>query len=140
MKKILEILKIPGLIVGCIVTIIGVYKYLESIPKRAEAINKATVEEVKSAVKVYSDSTNSHFQRIESTLNDHTDKLDGVIRSQATLKNLVTKEFAKTMTPQQVLDMMNEFELLKKNSYMNEIQLEPNNIWTPYSYKFEQEK
>lgn len=34
------------------------------------------------------------------------DKLDNVTESQANLKRLVTTEFAKTMTPQQVLDMM----------------------------------
>lgn len=120
-KSFWEILKIPGIIVGCIITIISAYKYFESIPKRAETYNKALVEEVKATVKTYSDSTTAHFNRIDMRLQDNGEKLDGVIRSQAVLKNLVTKEFAKTMTPQQVLEMMENFDIKKNGSYFNGI-------------------
>jgi hypothetical protein len=44
-------------------------------------------------------------------------KLDEVAEKQDKLRKLVTTEFAKSMTPAQVLDMMNSFE--KKNSDYN---------------------
>lgn len=134
-KKWLDILKIPGIVVGCIVTIIGVYKAIESIPDRVEASNKALVEEVKSTVKLYNDSTNAQFKSIENILDEHGNKLDGVIRSQTVLKNIVTREFAKTMTPQQVLEMMEQFDLQKKSEYINEIPCESDNTLTQYTLK-----
>ena len=134
MKRVLEFLKIPGLIVGCVGAIIVAYKYLESIPKRAEENSQELIEEVKATVKVYSDSTNAHFNKIDKTLEQHGNKLDNVVRSQATLKKIVTTEFAKTMTPEQVLLMMEQFEEAKKNGNTTPIVLQPSEWWIPYDF------
>lgn len=130
-RSLTEILKIPAIVVGCIGAVIGAYKYFESIPKRTEVSNKEIIETVKN----YSDSTNIHFQSIESILKDHSLKLDNVVASQKTMKNLVTREFAKTMTPQQVLEMMQQFDESKKNNseYLDNMIMTSDSIWTLYN-------
>ena len=81
------------------------------------------------------DSLQKGQAELKGIVSGHTEKLDGVARSQATLKNIVTKEFAKTMTPQQVLEMMEQFEIKKNNGFTNEIRSEGDNILIPYTLK-----
>ena len=136
-KKWLDILKIPGIVVGCIVTILTVIKAIESIPEKVEESNKALIEGMNTTVKIYADSTNAHFQRIENMLDDHADKLDKMAKSVKTLNTSHVELLKSTGKIDLLLKYYedNQIELKKNESYLNEIQLEQSPLWIPYSFK-----
>jgi len=98
-------------IIGICGAVIGGYKYLEGIPKRAEEQKNEMIE----VVKAYADTTSIHLFRVESALYEHGYKLNDLQEGQTKLKSIITREFAKTMTSEQVLEMMNAFEVKKNN-------------------------
>jgi hypothetical protein len=93
-----------------------------------EQVQQEIVTELKS-LNVKVDSLVVGQEDVKDLVNDHTNKLEEVNRKQDVMKNIMTREFAKTMTPEQVLQMMNDFEK-KNNGGTSMIQLPPNDFWT----------
>ena len=62
--------------------------------------------------------------------NENSFKFHELGRKQDALKNIVTKEFAKTMTPLQMLEMWNEYEKKKTGISSFRIPLRQNDIST----------
>jgi hypothetical protein len=78
--------------------------------------DRKLVEQVENTIKVYTDTVSMHLYRVESKLYEYGGNLFDIQREQKVQKNIMTKEFAKTMTPQQVLEMMNQFDVKKNNN------------------------
>ena len=124
---ILEILKVPGLIVGAISSIIVAYRAIESIPEKAAAKTmevvqdiKVSVDELKALIEVNASDNKEYHEQMRLILTEHGIQLTTLNRKQDNLKELVTTEFAKTMTPEQVRQMMlyvNEVESKKNGTY-----------------------
>jgi gas vesicle protein len=99
---------------GLVGIVIGAYAYLEGIPKRAEKSNVKTQE----VVKAYADTTFFLINRVESAIYAQGKRIDNVSEQQNVLKRIVTTEAAKTMTPEQVLKMMEQFDIKKNGNYL----------------------
>jgi len=133
-KTVIGLITFSGLVLG------GIRAYNQSVIRKHDAVVKAqTTDQKIDKVLVQLDSTNGQLRSIMSTLDEHGAKLDDVERLGITTKNIVTRNFAKTMTPEQVLEMMNQYDTKKNENYLNEIVLEPSSIWMPYTYKFDHE-
>ncbi len=116
LKIIAEYWKGISAVVG-IATFISVGSVkLDRAKTAREERDKALLQQVENTMKVYTDTVSMHLYRVESTLYEYGGKLSDIKREQQVQKNIMTKEFAKTMTPQQVLDMMNAFEVKKNES------------------------
>lgn len=111
-KLILKYIGIATAFAAGITLVIKVYSYLESIPERS----KSYAEETQAVVRAYADTTFHLMNRIEGTLYQQGYRLDEISDRQGVLKNIVTTQAAKTMTPEQVLEMMQQFELKKNGS------------------------
>lgn len=103
-------------------------------------INKADKEQVQQEIVTELKSLNAKVdslvvgqEHVKDLVNDHTLKLNEVNRKQDVMKSIMTREFAKTMTPEQVLQMMEQFEVKKNNGGTSMIQLPPNDFWTQYN-------
>jgi hypothetical protein len=83
-------------------------------------LNK-NVHELKIQSDTISRMLDRHIKAQTITSADVNMKLDEVAGKQDKLSNLVTKEFAKSMTPQQVLDMMNYIEKKNSNNYGSQL-------------------
>lgn len=134
-KVVISLVTLAGLIVG------GIKGYKKSVENKYQTRLREASKEVKlDKALVYLDSINNSVKSLNTLVNEHTDKLNQLDRKQDVMKGIMTREFAKTMTPAQVLDMMEQFEIKKNESYLNEIQLGRSPLWIPYSFRSELEK
>lgn len=134
-KVVISLITLGGIILG------GIKGYNKAIINREnkKVVQETIVTELKS-LNVKVDSLVSGQEQMKELVNEHTSKLNQVDRKQDVMKGIMTREFAKTMTPAQVLEMMEQFEIKKNESYFNEIQLERSPLWIPYSFRSELEK
>lgn len=129
-KVVISLVTLAGLIVG------GIKGYNKSVENKYQRRIQDASKEVKlDKALVYLDSINNSVKSLNTLVNEHTDKLNQLDRKQDVMKGIMTREFAKTMTPAQVLDMMEQFEIKKNESYFNEIQLTPSGTWIPLVLK-----
>lgn len=134
-KVVISLVTLAGLVIG------GIKGYNKSVENKYQTRLREASKEVKlDKALVYLDSINSSVKELNTLVNEHTNKLNQLDRKQDVMKGIMTREFAKTMTPAQVLDMMEQFEIKKNESYLNEIQLGQSPLWTPYSFRSELEK
>jgi uncharacterized protein YlxW (UPF0749 family) len=134
-KVVISLVTLAGLVIG------GIKGYNKSVENKYQTRLREASKEVKlDKALVYLDSINSSVKELNTLVNEHTNKLNQLDRKQDVMKGIMTKEFAKTMTPAQVLDMMEQFEIKKNESYFNEIQLGQSPLWIPYSFRSELEK
>ena len=121
--------------------LVGIKGYNKAVinKENKKVVQETIVTELKS-LNVKVDSLVSGQEQMKELVNEHTNKLNQVDRKQDVMKGIMTREFAKTMTPAQVLDMMEQFEIKKNESYFNEIRLEQSPLWIPYSFRSELEK
>ena len=122
MNRWIDILKVPSIIVSCIAAMVIIIRTIDDLPDRSARAAKEAVTEITKEMTSRFDTLEKKIDKSNRVLIEHGEKLDdqgekidGVIRSQATLKKLVTTEFSKTMTPAQVLDMMEQFDQQKKS-------------------------
>lgn len=132
-----NLVKVVGAIIALTVTIVGGIKAYNAyvINKHERTVTEQSKEVKLDKALIYLDSINTSIKRLNTLVVDHTEKLNVLDRKQDVMKSIMTREFAKTMTPEQVLNMMNDFEAKKNESYLNEIQLEQNQFWIPYNLK-----
>lgn len=131
-KVVISLVTLAGLIVG------GIKGYNKSVENKYQRRIQDASKEVKlDKALVYLDSINNSVKSLNTLVNEHTNKLNQLDRKQDVMKGIMTREFAKTMTPAQVLDMMEQFEIKKNESYLNEIRLEQSPLWIPYSFRSE---
>ena len=92
--------------------------------EQEQLLNKTDLKSLLIKVDTINDMLIRHMEAQIVASSEVTIKLDNVTGNQAKLKSLVTSEFAKTMTPKQVYDMMNFINNEKKKDYL---------FWIPYS-------
>ena len=116
--------------------LVGIKGYNKAVinKENKKVVQETIVTELKS-LNVKVDSLVSGQEQMKELVNEHTSKLNQVDRKQDVMKGIMTREFAKTMTPAQVLEMMNDFDIKKNESYLNEIQLTPSGTWIPLVLK-----
>lgn len=109
------------LVTVCGIALGGIRAYNNSvIRKHDRAIQDQSMGSKLDKVLVKLDSLEIGQYQLKGVVRNNTEKLDHVIDAQRIQKGIMTREFAKTMTPEQVLQMMNDFDSKKNegSSYM----------------------
>jgi|WetSurMetagenome_2_1015567.scaffolds.fasta_scaffold00003_146 hypothetical protein len=123
------------------VIIAGIKVYNKAIISRDKKIitQEVIVRDLKTLINKVDSLQIGQF-KVEELVNEHGQKLDQLDRKQDIMKGIMTREFAKTMTPSQVLDMMEQFELKKNEGSSSMIPSGPIPYWTPYNSEFMSKK
>lgn len=90
----------------------------KSKEQQEQLMDKTDLKKVLVRVDTISRMFRRHIRDQDIASEEVASKLNVITGNQANLKRLVTTEFAKTMTPLQVLDMMNFINNEKKKNYL----------------------
>lgn len=104
---------------GKLITIHDSNLLAKSKAAQEQTTDKAQLTQVGIKVDTLTNMLDRHVRAQIATSKSVNDKLVEVTGNQVKLKTLVTTEFAKSMTPTQVLEMMNYFDTEKKNYNFN---------------------
>jgi low affinity Fe/Cu permease len=127
-KVIIPLLTIGGILIG------GIKGYNAWLISKHDKIKvqQEIVTELKS-LNVKVDSLVTGQEQMKDLVNIQSENQEQFDKKLDVMKTIMTREFAKTMTPEQVLQMMNDFDTKKNNGQGSMIALPIKDYWIPYS-------